>query len=55
MGGYGVYVWSSYAVTFALLVIEVLMVVKRKRAIARSASLREDQLEAGNSELETAL
>jgi len=31
MGGYGLYVWGSYGVTFVLLAIEVFMVVKRKR------------------------
>jgi len=31
MGGYGVYVWGSYGVTFALLAIEVVLLLKRKR------------------------
>jgi heme exporter protein D len=31
MGGYGFYVWGSYGVTFALLAIEVLLLMKRKR------------------------
>ena len=31
MGGYGLYVWGSYGVTFALLALEVFMVMKRKR------------------------
>lgn len=31
MGGYGLYVWGSYGVTFALLAIEVLLLLKRKR------------------------
>ena len=31
MGGYGFYVWGSYGVTFALLAIEVILLVKRKR------------------------
>ena len=31
MGGYAFYVWGSYAVTFALLAIEVAMLLKRKR------------------------
>ena len=31
MGGYGLYVWGSYGVTFALLALEVVMVMKRKR------------------------
>jgi heme exporter protein D len=31
MGGYGLYVWGSYGVTFALLAIEISLVMKRKR------------------------
>ncbi|MBU0594628.1 MAG: heme exporter protein CcmD [Pseudomonadota bacterium] len=34
MGGYGLYVWGSYAVTFALIVGEVLLLrVRRKQAL----------------------
>jgi heme exporter protein D len=33
MGGYGVYVWGSYAVTFALLAAEVVLLRMRGRAI----------------------
>ena len=55
MGGYGVYVWGSYAVTFALLAIEVLSLLKRKRAVVRSSNHREDKLQTGNSKLETVL
>jgi heme exporter protein D len=53
MGGYGVYVWPSYAVTFALLAIEVLMVIKRKRAIARRANPGDSDLETRTSGLDT--
>jgi heme exporter protein D len=31
MGGYALYVWGAYGVTFALLAIETFLVVKRKR------------------------
>jgi heme exporter protein D len=31
MGGYPFYVWGSYGVTFALLAIEVVQLMKRKR------------------------
>lgn len=31
MGGYALYVWGSYGVTFVLLGAEVLMLVSRKR------------------------
>lgn len=32
MGGYAFYVWGSYAVTFALLVAEVMSLRSRRRA-----------------------
>lgn len=35
MGGYGLYVWGSYGITFMLLGGEVLMLLKRKRNLAR--------------------
>ena len=53
MGGYGVYVWPSYAVTFALLALEVLMIIKRKRAISTRANSGASELET--AELETGL
>jgi heme exporter protein D len=31
MGGYAFYVWGSYGVTAALLALEVLLLLKRKR------------------------
>jgi heme exporter protein D len=31
MGGYAFYVWGSYGATFALLAIEVILLMKRKR------------------------
>jgi heme exporter protein D len=31
MGGYALYVWGSYAVTFALLALELVLLLKRKR------------------------
>jgi heme exporter protein D len=31
MGGYGLYVWGSYAVTLALIVTELALLVRRKR------------------------
>jgi heme exporter protein D len=38
MGGYGLYVWGSYGVTFVLLAGEVLMLLKRKRDLASRES-----------------
>lgn len=34
MGGYALYVWGSYAVTFLLMVLEVIFLVTRRRAAA---------------------
>jgi heme exporter protein D len=31
MGGYAFYVWGAYGVTFALLTVEVVLLMKRKR------------------------
>jgi heme exporter protein D len=41
MGGYGLYVWGSYGVTFLLLGGEVLILLKRKRDLAHRESPRE--------------
>jgi heme exporter protein D len=46
MGGYGLYVWGSYGVTFLLLGAEVLLLVlKRKRDLARTENPRGTDLE----------
>ena len=31
MGGYGLYVWGSYAVTLVVIVVELILLAKRKR------------------------
>ncbi|MNC92974.1 Heme exporter protein D (CcmD) [compost metagenome] len=33
MGGYGLYVWGSYAVTFVLMALEVVLLRARRRGI----------------------
>ena len=33
MGGYALYVWGSYAVTFILVALELVLLVLRRRAI----------------------
>ena len=33
MGGYALYVWGSYAVTFILIVAEILLLARRRRGI----------------------
>jgi len=51
MGGYALYVWGSYGVTFILLGGEVLMLLKRKRDLARRENLQ--QFAVRNSQLES--
>jgi heme exporter protein CcmD len=34
---YAVYIWGSYGLTFALMAIEVVMLLKRKRNLAKRA------------------
>ena len=36
MGGYGLYVWGSYGVTFLLIVLELALLVARHRAAERA-------------------
>jgi heme exporter protein CcmD len=47
---YAVYIWGSYGVTFLLLAAEVLMLLKRKRNLARRHS---PKLESRDARLET--
>jgi heme exporter protein CcmD len=35
---YAVYIWGSYGLTFALMLIEVIMLLKRKRNLGHRAS-----------------
>ena len=39
MGGYGLYVWGSYAVTLLVMVIEPLMARHRSKAAMQAAEL----------------
>ncbi len=39
MGGYGLYVWGSYGVMAALLAIEVVLILKRRRNILEQVTL----------------
>lgn len=42
MGGYGVYVWGSYAVTFACVIGETLLISKRRRTLVKRYGLIHD-------------
>ena len=37
MGGYALYVWGSYGVTFALLALELALLAQRRRDATRRA------------------
>jgi len=40
MGGYGFYVWGSYLLTFVVIIVEVMTVVRRrKKLLARSKAV----------------
>ena len=53
MGGYALYVWGSYGVTFVLLAAEVLMLRKRKRDLEKRESFPEPDHRSAH--LETSL
>ena len=38
MGGYGFFVWGAYGVTFVLMVMEVLLLIGRRKAAAPRAA-----------------
>jgi heme exporter protein CcmD len=38
MGGYALYVWGAYGVTFALLAVEVFMLGRRAKRLQRNIS-----------------
>ena len=40
MGGYAFYVWGSYGVTALFLIVEVIMVISRKRTITQRLGRR---------------
>jgi heme exporter protein D len=41
MGGYALYVWGSYAVTFILIALELLLLALRRRALLQHLGVRE--------------
>jgi heme exporter protein D len=53
MGGYGFYVWGSYGITLLLLGGEVLLLLRRKRSLARRENPA--KIETRNSQLESSL
>lgn len=45
MGGYAVFVWSSYGIVFAVLVLNVVAAILRKKQIVREIEERQDEME----------
>jgi heme exporter protein D len=43
MGGYGLYVWGSYAVTAALMLLEPMLAARRRRRAWREATNRDEE------------
>jgi heme exporter protein D len=39
MGGYGLYVWGSYAVAACLIAVEIVMLVQRRRNALKIAGI----------------
>lgn len=44
---YAVYIWGSYGLTFVLMTLEVVMLLKRKRNLARRAQSTPEANESG--------
>ena len=42
MGGYGLYVWGSYVVTFICIAGEILLILNRRRTLEKQYSHIED-------------
>jgi len=51
MGGYGLYVWGSYAVTLVLLGGEVIMLLKRRRGLSKRATAANYERRDPNQEI----
>ncbi|HEX3086712.1 MAG TPA: heme exporter protein CcmD [Pyrinomonadaceae bacterium] len=44
---YAVYIWGSYGLTFMLMAIEIVMLLKRKRNLARRAPQKTEARDSG--------
>ncbi|MBX3629362.1 MAG: heme exporter protein CcmD [Nitrosomonas sp.] len=55
MGGYGIYVWGSYIVTFACVISEVLLIARRRRTLVKTYGLIHDPYTEEISNNETPL
>jgi len=43
---YAVYIWGSYGITFLLMAVEVFMLLRRKRKVARRADAESESPES---------
>lgn len=50
MGGYGVYVWGSYIVTFVCVIGEIILISKRRRTLVKRYGLIHDSEKKGFSD-----
>lgn len=55
MGGYGIYVWGSYIVTFICVISEVLLISRRHRTLMESYGLIHDSYSEEISDKEASL
>ncbi len=46
MGGYGLYVWGSFGVTAALMLVEPVLAARRHRKALQAAAVAQDWKEA---------
>ena len=53
MGGYGLYVWGSYAVAAACIVLELVFVRQRRRTLERALSRRPGERNSKHSSGQT--
>jgi heme exporter protein D len=55
MGGYGIYVWGSYIVTFICVISELLLISRRHRTLIETYGLIHESYAEENSDNEASL
>jgi len=45
MGGYAFYVWSAYGISFVVLVMNIILPIRREKALIRSLAKRQQREE----------
>lgn len=46
MGGYAFYVWTSYGITFAVLLVNILLPVLQRKTLLRSLALKQQRTDS---------